>query len=365
MTTGLRGGPLGRIRVVLVGGIGPAPFAAMMLADLGADVVYLVRPSDSHRHRYMARNQRWLELDLQAKEGTSTALAILDRADILIEGFRPGVMERLGLGPDLVMARNQSLIYGRITGWGQRGPLSQSAGHDVNYAALTGALHSVGTVDEPVIPLNLVADFAGGSLHLCMGVLAALHHARETGQGQVVDCAMVDGAASLMHLFYELKANGQWRPRGLNLLDGGAPFYNVYRCADGRWISVGAIEPQFYALLCEKLELPPPERERQNDQAQWPSRKQRIGDLVLRKTRAEWCEILEGTDVCFAPVLDMDEAPHHPHNVARSTFVSVGGVMLPAPAPRFSATPLTTPFSRPDQSVSAKSVLDDWATGIP
>jgi alpha-methylacyl-CoA racemase len=332
----------------------------MLLADLGADVVRIERPGASARQRFMARNQRLVELDLQQPGGVEAAAALAVRADVLLEGFRPGVMERLGLGPADLLPRHPALVYGRITGWGQGGPLAAAAGHDINYAALSGALHAIGTPERPVVPLNLLADFGGGSLFLCAGVLAALHHARTMGEGQVIDCAMVDGAATLMQLFYELRAAQRWGPRGANLLDGGAPFYNVYRCADGGWISIGALEPQFHALLCDKLGLAPDAPERQQEAAGWPAGKKRLADIFARLSRDAWCRVLEGTDVCFAPVLDMDEAPSHPHHVARAAFVEVGGVSQPSPAPRFSATPLDTP--RPPQATTTAAVLVGWPT---
>ena len=358
-------GPLAGIRIVLMGGIGPGPFAAMLLADLGADVLRIDRPEDSGRPGGpLGRNQRSVALDLKSAAGTATALELLDKADALIEGFRPGVMERLGLGPDVVLARNPRLAYGRMTGWGQTGPLSQAAGHDLNYIALSGALHALGTADAPIVPLNLVGDFGGGSLYLAMGLLAALLQARSSGRGQVVDCAMTEGSASLMSLFYALRAAGRWGERGSNLLDGAAPFYNPFRCADGRWVAVGAIEPAFYALLRSKLGLADdPAFDAQNDRTQWPALKQRMAQIFATRSRDEWCALLEGSDACFAPVLDMDEAPLHPHNAARGSFVQVAGAWQPAPAPRFSDTPSPMPRAAGPLGADTASALRDW--GIP
>jgi alpha-methylacyl-CoA racemase len=273
-------------------------------------------------------------------------------------------MERLGLSPDVALSRNPKLIYGRMTGWGQTGPLAQSAGHDINYIAITGALHAIGGSDKPVNPLSLAGDFGGGALYLAFGLLAGLLHARETGRGQVVDAAMSDGCASLMTMFYGYKAEGSWRQeRASNMLDGGAHFYDTYRCADGRWVSIGPIEPQFYALLREKLGLADAAFDAQYDRAAWPALKARIAAVVAGRTRDEWCGLLEGTDVCFAPVLDMDEAPLHPHNVARQAFVEVAGVTQPAPAPRFSETPGRIQGPPPKIGRDTRSALESW--GLP
>jgi alpha-methylacyl-CoA racemase len=273
------------------------------------------------------------------------------RADVVFEGFRPGVMERLGLGPEAAFERNPRLVYGRMTGWGQTGPLAKAAGHDINYIALTGALHAVGTKDKPVAPLNLVGDFGGGALYLAFGLLAAVIHARATGEGQVVDAAMTDGAASLLAMFYGMRASGIWsNERRANLLDGGAHFYDTFECADGKWVAIGAIEPQFYALLLEKTGLKDdPAFAAQMDHAAWPGLREKLAARIAEKTRDEWCALMEGSDVCFAPVLDFDEAPDHPHNAARETFVTIDGIVQPAPAPRFSATPAAPPEPpRPD-----------------
>jgi alpha-methylacyl-CoA racemase len=288
----------------------------------------------------------------------------MSRAEIVFEGFRPGVMERLGLGPDVALKRNPRLVYGRMTGWGQDGPLAQAAGHDINYIAITGALHAIGTKERPVPPLNLIGDFGGGSLYLALGLLSALLHARATGQGQVVDAAMVDGAASLMSYFYGFRAEGvHSAERASNRLDGGAPFYDVYACADGKFVALGSIEPQFYALLREKAGLSDAAFDEQLDRARWPELKAKLAAVMARKTRDEWCALMEGSDVCFAPVLELGEAPLHPHNVARNAFVTVDGVLQPAPAPRFSATPGGVQGPPPAIGAHNESGLADW--GVP
>jgi alpha-methylacyl-CoA racemase len=280
---------------------------------------------------------------------------------VVFEGFRPGVMERLGLGPDVALKRNPKLVYGRMTGWGQFGPYAQAAGHDMNYIAITGALHAIGTEDKPIPPLNLVGDFGGGALYLAFGILAGVIKARETGEGQVIDCAMSDGAASLMSMFYGFKASGAWtESRRSNLLDGGAHFYDTYQCADGKWISIGSIEPQFYALLLEKTGITDPEFANQMDRSAWPSLKAKLQDVLRTKTQAEWCAIMDATDICFAPVLDLEEAPKHAHNVARETFVTIEGVVQPAPAPRFSATPGAIQGPPPKIGAHNDEALTDW-----
>jgi alpha-methylacyl-CoA racemase len=300
-------------------------------------------------------------LDLKQPESVSACLELAETAEVVIEGNRPGVMERLGLGPQPMLARNPRLIYGRMTGWGQEGPYAQTAGHDINYLALTGALHAIGTDERPVPPLNLAADYGGGAMFLVSGILAALLHARTTGKGQVVDVAMTDCAAYLMSIFYGMFASGQWLDkRGVNLLDGGAPFYGPYRCADGKWISIGSMEPQFYALLLEKTgtarELSEPQMQRES----WPRMQQHLREIFAGKTRAEWCSILEYTDVCFAPVMSLSEAPSHPHNVARSTFVNSGGVAQPAPAPRFSETPTSIQWPPAPIAKDKKAAIAAW-----
>ena len=351
------------LKVIEFAGIGPGPFCGMLLSDLGADVVRIDRkgagrgaPSD-----VTARGRRSVALDLKAPAAVETCLKLMETADGLIEGFRPGVMERLGLGPDIALKRNRRLAYGRMTGWGQTGPLARAAGHDMNYIAISGALGAIGTSDKPIPPLNLVGDFGGGALYLAFGLLAGVIHARTTGEGQVVDCAMSDGAASLMAMFYGFKAAGMWTDeRSANLLDGGAHFYNTYRCADEEWVAIGSIEPQFYALLLEKTGARDPEFSAQMDQRAWPDLRARLAAIFETKTREEWCEIMEGTDVCFAPVLSLDEAPRHAHNLARETFVEVAGVIQPAPAPRFSATPGAIAGPPPAIGAHTREALADW-----
>jgi len=335
-------GPLRGLRVVEFAGIGPGPFAAMLLADMGADVIRIVRQGAAADDADIVhRSRRTVPLDLKSTEGREGALALLAAADALIEGFRPGVMERLGLGPAEVAAHNRRLVYGRMTGWGQTGPLAQVAGHDINYIALAGALGSIGPADRPPVPpLNLVGDYGGGALYLVVGMLAALREAERSGHGQVVDCAMCDGAASMLSLFWTLHARGNWSGgRGANFLDGGAHYYGTYECADGRFVAIGAIEPQFYATLLRLLGIADPDFAAQEDRARWPGLQDKLRHLFRQRTRAEWCALLEGTEACFAPVLGLTEAPEHPHLAARGTFVDLDGARQPAPAPRFSRTP--------------------------
>ena len=356
-------GPLKGVKVVEFAGIGPGPFCGMLLSDLGADVVRIDRkgPGRASPADITARGRRSIALDLKKPEAVETCLRLMDEAEIIFEGFRPGVMERLGLGPEVALKRNPKLVYGRMTGWGQTGPLAQTAGHDINYIAISGALHAIGLGDKPVPPLNLVGDFGGGALYLAFGLLAALTHARATGQGQVVDTAMTDGAASLMSMFYGMKAMGVWNgDRRANLLDGGAHFYDTYACSDGKWIALGSIEPQFYALLLEKAGLSDPAFGAQMDRSAWPDLKAKLAAVIAQKTRAEWTAIMEGTDICFGPVMDLDEAPMHPHNVARETFVTVSGVVQPAPAPRFSVTPGQIQGPPPAIGANTETALADW-----
>jgi alpha-methylacyl-CoA racemase len=368
----MQSGPLQGLRVIEMVGIGPCPFAAMMLADMGADVIRIDRrpdpsapnpyPTLGTKYDVMARGRRSLALDLKDPRARQLLLDLVGKADALVEGFRPGVMERLGLGPEVCHDRNPKLVYGRVTGWGQAGPLAQAAGHDLNYVALSGMLHAMGDADRPPSPpLNLVGDFGGGGMMLAFGVVCAMLEARASGRGQVVDAAMTDGAALLGAMTYGLRAHGAWSAaRGANLLDGGAPFYATYACADGRFIAVGAIEPQFYARLLALTGASDPAFARQWDQDDWPALKEKFAALFATRTRDAWCALLEGTDACFAPVLDMDEAPHHPHNAARETFVDVDGVTQPAPAPRFSRTPgqARPVAAAPGQDGAA--VLADW-----
>ena len=356
-------GPLQGLRVIEMAGIGPAPFCAMLFADMGAEVVRIVRPGTPvDPFDVLARGRAALSLDLRAEGATQQVLDMVASADVLIEGFRPSVMERLGLGPAVCMARNPRLVYGRMTGWGQHGPLAQAAGHDINYIAISGALHAIGrSGDAPVPPLNLVGDFGGGAMLLAFGVLSALYESQRSGQGQVIDAAMTDGAALLSAMMYGYKSAGLWsNQRGENMLDGGAHFYDTYACADGKYVAIGAIEPQFYALLRERCGIADdPVFDAQLDTARWPLLKLRMADLFRTRTRAEWCVLLEGSDACFAPVLDWDEAPAHPHNVARATFVNVAGIVQPAPAPRFSRTPPDLPASGSAEAVDA--TLRRWA----
>jgi alpha-methylacyl-CoA racemase len=342
-------GPLAGRKIVELAGIGPGPYCAMLLAELGADVVRVDRLGESNlglpksaKFDLMNRSRRSIAVDMKKPEGVETVLRMIARADALIEGFRPGVTERLGLGPDVCLVRNPRLVYGRMTGWGQFGPLSHAAGHDWNYIAITGALHPIGRDprEAPVPPLNLVGDFGGGALFLALGIVAGMLEADRSGRGQVVDAAITDGAASLMTLFYGMLGHGTWLDeRAANILDTAAPFGEIYETKDGKWVSVLAIEPKFYAELLERLGLDPATLPHQYDREQWPAMKARFAAIFKTKTRDEWCEILEGTDACFGPVLSLREAPAHRHNVARGTFVEIDGVVQPAAAPRFSRTP--------------------------
>lgn len=359
----MRQGPLSGLKIIEFAGIGPGPFCGMLLSDLGADVVRIDRKGQGRGSPadITARGRRSVGLDLKNPAAIETCLKLFETADVVFEGFRPGVMERLGLGPDVALKRNPKLVYGRMTGWGQFGPYAQAAGHDMNYIAITGALHAIGTEDKPVPPLNLVGDFGGGALYLAFGILAGVIKARETGEGQVIDCAMSDGAASLMAMFYGFKASGAWTEgRRSNLLDGGAHFYDTYQCSDGKWVSIGSIEPQFYALLLEKTGISDPAFQAQMDRGAWPDLKAKLAAVIATKTRDEWCALMEATDVCFAPVLDLDEAPRHAHNVARQTFVEVAGVTQPAPAPRFSRTPGAIQGPPPAIGAHDREALKDW-----
>jgi alpha-methylacyl-CoA racemase len=353
------GGPLTGVRIVEFAGIGPGPFACMLLADMGAEVVTLDRAGAGKSLKTVAgRGRKVVELNLKDQASIAEVLDLLAQADALIEGFRPGVMERLGLGPDVVLARNPRLVYGRMTGWGQEGPLAQAAGHDINYISVTGALAAIGPAERPVPPLNLVGDFGGGALYLVVGVLAALLEAKTSGRGQVVDAAMCDGAASLLSMFFDLAAAGRWTDqREGNLLDGGAHFYGVYQCGCGGFISIGSIEPQFYALLRQLAGLSDPAFDAQMDRKAWPELRARLVEVFKRKTRDEWCKLMEGTDVCFAPVLTMTEAPHHPHMAARKIFIERHGIPQPAPAPRFSRTPSVV---REPESTDIAAVTRAW-----
>ncbi|MGJ8669334.1 MAG: CaiB/BaiF CoA transferase family protein [Oceanococcus sp.] len=356
-------GPLAGTKVIEIAGIGPGPFSGMLLADMGAEVISVERMSGKNALPDCARRgKRSIALNLKSEHGIETLLGLVEKADILFEGFRPGVMERLGAGPDQCLARNPALVYGRMTGWGQFGPLAQTAGHDINYISLTGALHAIGRAGEkPVPPLNLVGDYGGGGMFLVMGMLAALLEARQSGKGQVVDAAMTDGSAVLMAMFHSLQAMGMWSAkRGVNFLDSGAHFYDVYETQDGKYVSIGSIEPQFYALLLDKAQLDPSVFGNQQNAAQWPQMKDKLEVIFRSKTQAQWCELMEGTDVCFAPVLDMNEAPKHPHNEARKTYIDVGGMIQPAPAPRFSRTESEVQFASRPNGADTQEVLADW-----
>ena len=368
MTPAARPGPLAGVRVVELAGIGPCPFAAMHLADLGADVIRIDRPGEPTlplplppESDLLRRGRPSVALDLKHPDGLATALALVDRADVLVEGYRPGVAERLGLGPEVCLERNPALVYGRMTGWGQDGPLAQAAGHDIGYVAVTGALHAIGRAGgPPQVPLNLVGDFGGGALYLVVGVLAALLEARTSGRGQVVDAAIVDGTAHLSSLLVGLVSAGLWSDRrGTNLLDTGAPFYDVYETSDGAWLAVGPLEPAFYAELLHVLDLTDTAPDRL-DPSQWPALRTVLADTFRTRTRQDWTDLLEGTDACVEPVLSYAEAPAHPHLAARGTYVEHHGVVQPAPAPRFSRTPasLTTPPSRP--AGDTRSALTAW-----
>jgi alpha-methylacyl-CoA racemase len=362
-------GVLSGYRVIELAGIGPGPMCAMLLSDMGADVLRIDRAADAGlgiamdpKYSLLNRGRRSVAFDLKKPEAIEAVLKLVAKADALIEGFRPGVTERLGLGPDDCLKRNPRLIYGRMTGWGQEGPLAHAAGHDINYIALSGALHSFGRKgDAPVPPLNLVGDFGGGALYLALGVVAGLLEAQKSGKGQVVDAAMVDGAASLMTAIYGMHGSGFWNnERGDNILDTGAHYYEVYETKDGKYVAIGSIEAKFYAELLEKSGLKGEELPHQQDRKSWPKMKERLKSLFRTKTRDEWCKIMEGSDICFAPVLNMDEAPKHPHNKHRGTFIEEGGVTQPGPAPRFSRTPskIQRPPARPgEHTVEA---LRDW-----
>lgn len=361
-------GPLTGFRIIELAGIGPGPFCGMMLADMGAEVIRIDRPgvnpmiAQASGHGILFRNRRTLAVDLKKPEGVEAVLKLCEGADAIFEGFRPGVTERLGLGPEVALARNPKLVYGRMTGWGQTGPMAHLAGHDINYIALTGALHAMSRTNEvPAPPLNLVGDFGGGGMLMAYGLVCALLEASKSGKGQVVDAAMVDGAASLMAMFYGLKNVGMFsNNRGTHLLDTGAPFYDVYETADGKFISVGAIEPQFYAILKEKAGLDDETYGKQMDMANWPEQKKKIMAIFKQKTRDEWCALLDGTDACFAPVLNLDEAPQHPHMKARNTFIDVGGQLQPAPAPRFSRSTTAAPTPMTPMGQDSEAVLRDF-----
>ncbi|MEV0854452.1 CaiB/BaiF CoA transferase family protein [Nocardia fluminea] len=360
-------GPLTGLRIIELAGIGPGPHAAMILADLGADVVRVERPGGTldvtgGRPDHLLRGRRSVIADLKTAEGRAFLRQLVAVADVLIEGFRPGVAERLGIGPKDFEDLNPRLVYGRMTGWGQDGPMVERAGHDINYIALTGALHTIGRVGEsPVPPLNLVGDFGGGSLFLVVGVLAALWERERSGCGQVVDAAMIDGSSVLLQMIWAMYGQGSWSgERGVNLLDGGAPFYDTYRCRDDRFVAVGAIEPQFYRALLSGLELDPGELPAQNDRSGWGLLRERFTEVFRTRSRDEWAELFSGTDACVTPVLGLDEAGDHPQLAARGTLIDIDGVRQAAPAPRFSRTPAGAPTPPPVPGADTEAVLADW-----
>jgi alpha-methylacyl-CoA racemase len=360
-------GPLAGFRVIEIVGLGPCPFAAMVLADLGAEVLRIDRsggkamafPDPSAD--FLGRSRKSLCVDLKSEAGRDFVLTLCEKADALVEGFRPGVMERLRLGPEVCRSRNPRLVYGRMTGWGQEGPLAKTPGHDINYISLAGVLGAIGRADSaPTVPLNLVGDFGGGGMLLALGVLAALLERSRSGEGQVVDAAMVDGAALLMAPLYGAHSLGGWGPRGTNLLDGGAPFYDAYETADGEWLSIGSLEPQFFAELCRQLGIDREGEPHPMDPAGWPALRERLSEIFRSKTRADWVAQLGEAEICFAPVLSMQEAIEHPHNRARGTFVEVDGRAHPAPAPRFDRTPAATPVSAVAPGEGGDEVLEQW-----
>ena len=358
-------GPLNGYRIVEMAGLGPAPFCAMLLSDMGADVVRIDREGGSNpldlKIDVLNRGRRSVALNLKTPEGIATAFALIARADAVIEGYRPGVMERLGLGPEECLAKNPRLVYGRMTGWGQEGPLAHAAGHDINYIALTGVLDAIGTDESVTPPLNLIGDFGGGALYLAFGVVCALLEARASGEGQVVDAAMVDGAAHLMTMMYGLSQQGKWTDkRQDNLLDGGAHFYGAFECADGKWIAIGSIEPQFYRLLLDTLGIDPDAEGVSQSKENWQRMREQLRQTFLREPQSHWCELMEGTDICFAPVLSMADAPEHPHNKDRSVFVKDFGITQPGPAPRFSRTPGSIRRPPPQPGEHTAEVLEEW-----
>ena len=356
-------GPLHGYTVIELAGIGPAPMGGMMLADMGAEVIRIERANGTSAlvmKDVSARGKKSVVVNLKDPAGIETLLRMVENADVLIDPYRPGVCEKLGIGPDVCLARNPKLVFARMTGWGQEGPLAQSAGHDINYIAITGALYAMGRKGEkPVPPLNLVGDMGGGGMLLVNGVLAALLESANSGKGQVIDVAMVDGAAQLMWMFYGFQAVGMWdaTQRESNMLDGGAHFYDTYECADGEYIALGSIEPQFYALLKELAGLSDEDFGAQNDQTAWPAMKDKLAAIIKQKTQAQWCEVMEGTDVCFAPVLNFMDAPQHPANLARNSYIEVDGITQPAPAPRFSRTPSAVQHGAHDIGDDTDAVL--------
>ena len=365
-------GPLAGLRVVEVGGVGPAPFCAMLLADLGAEVIRIDRktPSESgfpvdRRFEFVFRSRRSIALDLKKPQGVDVVRRLTRQADVLIEGFRPGVMERLGLGPDSCLEINPRLVYGRMTGWGQTGPLAKAPGHDINYIALSGVLHAIGQKGgAPQIPLNLIGDFGGGAMYLAFGIMCALHETKGSGKGQVVDAGMLDGATSLMTMIYGLLASGYWTDqRGSNRLDSGAPWYSVYETSDGRHVAVGSTEASFYLNTVRLLGLNPDDLADQHDKAGWPRMKEAFSAAFKTRTRDEWCQVFDGAEACFSPVLSMAEAPAHPQQMARGNFVQSGGMLQPAPAPRFGRTPAAIQSPPAKLGEHTDEVLRDWGFG--
>jgi alpha-methylacyl-CoA racemase len=362
-------GPLAGVRVLELEAIGPVPFCGMMLADMGADVLLVDRPAApglgldlDREHDLMLRGRRSVTLDLKSAGGVAALLELAARADALIEGFRPGVLERMGLGPDILLERNPKLVVGRMTGWGQTGPLAPRAGHDIDYIALCGALHAIGHAGErPVPPLNLIGDFGGGGMMLAFGVAAGLVESQRSGRGQVIDAAMTEGAALLGMMFFGMTAAGQWQEaRGVNILDSGAPWYDTYETSDGKFVAIGALEPKFYAELLSRLGLTYEELPAQHDRAGWPLLRARFAAIFRTRTRDEWCRAFEGSDACFAPVLTFSEAKSHPHNAARQNSVNVEGTDQPAPAPRFSRTPGAVRGAPPQRGARGAAALRDW-----
>ena len=362
-------GPLAGVKVLEFEAIGPAPFCGMMLADMGADVLLVDRPSDPHlgleRERWydvMLRGRRSVTIDLKTAQGVAATLHLARKADVVLEGFRPGVMERLGLGPDVLLAANARLVYGRMTGWGQDGPLAPRAGHDINYIALAGVLHAIGRAEgAPIPPLNLVGDFGGGGMLLAFGVACALAEAQRSGRGQVVDAAMVEGASLLSTMFWGMRAGGGWSDaRGSNTLDTGAPWYDTYATLDNKFVAIGAIEPRFYAALLERLGLANENLPAQHDRTGWPELRRRFVQVFATKTRDAWCAVFDGSDACFSPVLTFAEAGDHPHNVAREGYVTLANVKQPAPAPRLSRTPGAARHPPPERGAGGAAALADW-----